>query len=533
MKIVKWLMGVLVVMVVVASSLMWVALSHISSATKDIWNASQLRYDLFKLYAFLGVYGENPSEETKKEFLDLFEDFRARVEEIARRYPDQSPVIEKGMSPLFSIVSALKKGLAVSSEEVDGARKAIEDVLQPAMKKVCVKSLTSATSSLHALNFLPVAFVVFTPVILGYVFWIARKTERDIEKFRRIVEDYRKGNMTVELDSAKMVGEVKPMFEAFKGLFSDVLLPLLRNVRDDSRELLEISADVFENASSLNEAVDTFSESFSEIEEKSAHMKDFVDSSMTSVEEILRGTENVAEMATDLSELASTLSEHADNGKSSLSEMWRSVEGVVKRTENAKVRVERLVQLTARINEIVEVVTSIAEQTNLLALNAAIEAARAGEAGKGFAVVADEIRKLADESRKAAEEISSVLSKVNEGIKVTGDEMEEVVKAVRNSEKGVEEMGAVFEKLIDMSKVVLDRSENLAAVSEEQTASAQTASESLTELKESFKEFFDRIGIMAKETYKLSEMGDELEGISKKLRDMAENMRKKVDYLKL
>jgi methyl-accepting chemotaxis protein len=204
----------------------------------------------------------------------------------------------------------------------------------------------------------------------------------------------------------------------------------------------------------------------------------------TMIEEMTKSVMYIAMTAQALSDTAQQVAQEATSGGRLLDDTVEKLVAVSERSQRSSAVVEALAARSREIGTIVKVIEEIADQTNLLALNAAIEAARAGEAGRGFAVVADEVRKLAERSMKATKEISAVIEVAQKDNSAAVDVSRKNIEEIREGAELVTRTGDALRKIIDSIEQVTAQVREVNHATQQQSTTSQVVMSGVTRMKE-------------------------------------------------
>lgn len=271
------------------------------------------------------------------------------------------------------------------------------------------------------------------------------------------------GNLT-----ARMSGEYKGDLNLIKKNI---------NTLADSMEsaLTDVEEAVQATASSANEISASTVQLATGSQEQSQQTSEIAAAIEQMAKTIIETSGNINE-ASDISKNATAI---AGKGALKINETLKGMDRIVKASKETGNIMSGLSKRTDQIGEITQVIDDIADQTNLLALNAAIEAARAGEQGRGFAVVADEVRKLAEKTTVATKEIESTIRAIQQEAKAADKSMEEAIHAVEEGKALTNEVSDVLQEILLGTQKVSDVITQVASASEEQSSTAEQISKNI------------------------------------------------------
>jgi len=260
----------------------------------------------------------------------------------------------------------------------------------------------------------------------------------------------------------------------FDNVFNEIAVGINLTVDTLSGPIYKIAEVIQATASAANQ----ISASTEEMASGSSEQASNIGEVAAAIEEMTRTIFSTTKNTTFAAESSKQSAEKAKEGGDIVNEV---VNGMIKISEVVEQSANKIYVLGAnsdKIGEIIQVINDIADQTNLLALNAAIEAARAGEQGRGFAVVADEVRKLAERTTTATKEIAKMIKQIQVDTSLAVESMKIGTQNVENGKHLVNKAGDVLKDIIESSEKVTDIIVQVAASSEEQSATSEQISKS-------------------------------------------------------
>jgi len=344
------------------------------------------------------------------------------------------------------------------------ALKIINDFLEQTIASIEDDLQIRAASQLQDFYILLIACLLVLAFVSYLMLGFNMSVRRGIDSILMVARDVSKGDLTAQV-VPKSTDEIGQLAEAFNQMTHNIR-NLISEVTNTSDVVVTQTSKVDDIASQSNQAITLQSNEIEQI--------------TTAVNQMSTSVQKVAKTSAEASEVSIQVNNEANTGNQLVASSLESITLLSTNIDHSMKMIELLAKESDGISVVLDVIKSIAEQTNLLALNAAIEAARAGEQGRGFAVVADEVRTLAQRTQQSTQEIEQIILRLQSGVSDTSQSMSISHENVGKSVSWSEEVGEALNRISASAQSIVNFNAQIVKATEEQTTVAKEIDKKIT-----------------------------------------------------